>query len=82
MDHSRRLCGSDCARGLDIVKRFNARKVFIYAMGQEPWLSFITSIKYTNESKPIVESNQLIEACRSAGIEAERLFGSRELKSL
>ena len=82
MDHSRRLCGSDCARGLDIVKRFNARKVFVYAMGQEPWLSFITSIKYTDESKPIVESNQLIEACRSEGIEAERLFGSRELQGL
>jgi len=82
MDHSRRLNGSDCARGLDIIKRFNPKKVFVYAMGQEPWVSFITTIKYTEESKPIVESNHFVEACRSQGIEAERLFGSRELQGL
>ena len=82
MDHSRRLCGSDFERGLDIVKRFKSRKVFVYAMGQEPWLGFITSIKYTDESKPIVESNRLVEACRNEGIEAERLFGSKEISSL
>jgi L-ascorbate metabolism protein UlaG (beta-lactamase superfamily) len=82
MDHSRRLCGSDFERGLDIVKRFKSKKVFVYAMGQEPWLSFITSIQYTGESKPIVESNRLVDACRSEGIEAERLFGSREIQGL
>ncbi|MEW6736872.1 MAG: MBL fold metallo-hydrolase [Acidobacteriota bacterium] len=79
MDNSRRLCGSDCQRGLDIIERFNCQQVFVYAMGQEPWLSFITSIRYTDESKPIVESNKLVEACRSKGIESERLFGIKEI---
>jgi L-ascorbate metabolism protein UlaG (beta-lactamase superfamily) len=79
MDTSRRLCGSDCAKGLDLVQRFKSKRLFVYAMGQEPWLSFITSIKYTEESKPIVESNRLIQACQSQGIEAERLFGAREI---
>lgn len=32
-----------------------------------------------NESKPIVESNRLIEACRDMGISAERLFGAKEI---
>jgi hypothetical protein len=79
MDTSRRLCGSDSARGLDLVQRFKTKRLFVYAMGQEPWLSFITSIKYTEESKPIVESTRLIHACQSKGIEAERLFGAREI---
>jgi L-ascorbate metabolism protein UlaG (beta-lactamase superfamily) len=78
-DQSRRLNGSDYERGLDIVKRFNCRRVFVYAMGQEPWLGFLTSIKYTDESIPIVESNKLIDACLSAGIPAARLFGAQEI---
>lgn len=80
MDQSRRLSGSDCRRATDLVKRFNCKKVYVYAMGQEPWLSFVTSIKYTNESKPIVESNGLLEACASFGIEAERLYWHKELQ--
>lgn len=79
MDHSRRLCGSDCVRGRDLVERFKTKRLFVYAMGQESWLSFITSIKYTEESKPIVESNKLVQACQAQGIEAERLFGSKEI---
>ena len=48
-------------------------------MGQEPWLNYVMSVKYTPESNPIVQSNQLMEACRSEGIVAERLFGEREI---
>ena len=48
-------------------------------MGQEPWLEFISSIKYTPDSNPIMQSNRLIESCRQRGIVAERLFGEQEL---
>jgi hypothetical protein len=37
------------------------------------------SVKYTPESHPIVQSNQLLEACRAKGMIAERLFGEREI---
>src|SRR5205085_2635333 len=57
MDQSRRLSGSDFNRATRIVDELSCKQVFVYAMGQEPWLGFITSIKYTEESKPIVESN-------------------------
>ena len=79
MDQTRRLNGSDFEKGIDIVNRFNCRRAYVYAMGQEPWLSFLTSIKYTDESRPIVESNRLIEACRSQGIISERLYGATEI---
>jgi L-ascorbate metabolism protein UlaG (beta-lactamase superfamily) len=78
-DESRRLSGSNYEQGLDIVNRFNCKEAYVYAMGQEPWLNHIMSLKYTDQSRPIVESNRLIAACRERGIIAERLFGNKEI---
>jgi L-ascorbate metabolism protein UlaG (beta-lactamase superfamily) len=78
-DNSRRLAGSNFEKGLAIVDVFNPKEVYVYAMGQEPWLEFISSIKYTPESNPIVASNKLVEECQKRGIVAERLFGEKEL---
>ncbi|MBO0933578.1 MBL fold metallo-hydrolase [Fibrella sp. HMF5036] len=78
-DQSRRLAGSNYERGLSLVDRFNPKEVYVYAMGMEPWLEFISSIRYTDESNPIVASNALINACRERGLLAERLFGEKEL---
>jgi len=79
MDESRRLSGSNYEQGMHIVDCFNCKEAYIYAMGQEPWLNYIMSIKYTDQSRPIMESNRLIQACQSKGIVAERLFGEKEI---
>lgn len=79
MDRSRRLSGSDFQSAIDIVNRLNCKKAYVYAMGQEPWLCYLTSIKYTSESKPIVESDKLVEACKQQGTFCERLYGSKEI---
>ena len=78
-DNSRRLAGSNYEKGMAIVNVFNPKEVYVYAMGQEPWLEFISSIKYTPESNPIIASDKLIEACQAKGITSERLFGEKEL---
>ncbi|HEX7175428.1 MAG TPA: MBL fold metallo-hydrolase [Pyrinomonadaceae bacterium] len=78
-DQTRRLNGSDCERGMSIVDRLRPRQVYVYAMGQEPWLTFLTSIHYTEESRPIIESGRLVAECRGRGIEAERLYGRKEI---
>lgn len=78
-DSSRRLAGSNFERGRDLVDVFKPKEVYVYAMGQEPWLEFISSIKYTDESNPIVASNKLIKYCTQKEIIAERLFGEKEL---
>ena len=78
-DHSRRLAGSDFERAKAIVDQFHCKEVYVYAMGQEPWLNYVMSVKYTEASKPIVESNRLVEYCKSQGIIAERLFGEKEI---
>jgi L-ascorbate metabolism protein UlaG (beta-lactamase superfamily) len=79
MDESRRLSGCNCEQALNIVKLFNCREAYVYAMGQEPWLNYIMSIKYTDQSRPIVESNRLISSCQAMGVTAERLFGEKEI---
>jgi L-ascorbate metabolism protein UlaG (beta-lactamase superfamily) len=79
MDHSRRLAGSNYERGIDIVNRFGCKEAYVYAMGQEPWLNYVMSIKYTEESNPIKASNRLVAECKGRGIAAERLFGEKEI---
>jgi hypothetical protein len=79
MDESRRLSGSNYEQGMNLVDRFRCREAYVYAMGQEPWLNYIMSIKYTSESRPIAESNRLLEACQQRGVIAERLFGEKEI---
>ncbi|MNU88462.1 metal-dependent hydrolase [compost metagenome] len=78
-DQSRRLNGSNCDNGLSLVDIFNPSEVYVYAMGMEPWLKFISSIKYDEFSNPIIESSQLITTCTDKGIFAERLYGEKEL---
>ena len=78
-DQSRRLSGSDFDKGMHLINIFNPKEAYVYAMGQEPWLQFISSIKYTDESNPIIQSDKLVQECTKRGITAERLFGEKEI---
>jgi hypothetical protein len=79
LDQSRRLNGSDCRKGMGIIDCLRPRQVYVYAMGQEPWLTYLTSIQYNAESRPIVESDSLVQKCQQRGITSERLFGQKEI---
>lgn len=79
MDQSRRFDGSTFEKAIEMIDRINPREVYVYAMGQEPWLTYLTSIKYTDESRPIVESNKLVTECRRRGLLSERLYYQKEL---
>ncbi|MVT11429.1 MBL fold metallo-hydrolase [Chitinophaga tropicalis] len=78
-DQSRRLSGSNYEKGMHLVNIFNPKETYVYAMGQEPWLEFISTVRYTDESNPIIQSNRLVQECTERGIIAERLFGEKEL---
>jgi L-ascorbate metabolism protein UlaG (beta-lactamase superfamily) len=79
LDQARRLNGSNYERGIELISRFNPKQAYVYAMGQEPWLTYLTSIEYTEQSRPIVDSGKLVEDCRGRGITSERLYGHREI---
>lgn len=79
LDQSRRLNGSNYEKGMSLVSQLRPSRVYVYAMGLEPWLTFITSIQFNEQSMPIIESDKLIESCRREGITADRLYGKREI---
>ena len=78
-DQSRRLNGSDFERGMKVVKSLGCDFVYVYAMGAEPWLQFITSIDTDPNTPPAVNARQLIAECKSLGLTAELLYGSAEV---
>ena len=77
-DQSRRLNGSDCERGLRVIESLGCQDVFVYAMGAEPWLQFITSIDPAETTVPAVNAQKLVQTCLEKGIRAKRLFGKDE----
>lgn len=78
-DDSRRLSGSNFAQARTIVESFQCPRVFVYAMAMEPWMRHLSGLEYTPDSIQITESNKLLEYCKDAGIEAERLQGCKEM---
>lgn len=78
-DRSRTLSGSNCERAWPIIKLSQCKQIYIYAMGQEPWLNYVMALKYTDDSIQIIESNKLVKRCKESGIYAERLYGKKEL---
>jgi len=78
--NSRRLNGSDFERAFPMVLAFNPKRVFVYALGREPWYKYFCGLEYDNDSKQIVESGKMLEACRSKGIDAECMYGKKTIE--
>lgn len=79
-DESRRLSGLDSQRAWNVVQEFEPSSVFVYAMGQEPWLRYIMGLAYSPDSVQLTEVRALLERCKDAGIPAENLYLSREFQ--
>lgn len=79
MDQSRRLNGSDFKKAFNIVECFDCKQAYVYAMGQESWLNYVMCVKYTSESKPIIESDKFVSACRDKGMKSKRLLNKEEI---
>ncbi|MEM9656792.1 MAG: oxidoreductase, partial [Planctomycetota bacterium] len=76
---SRRLDGSNSERAIELIETMRPDAVYVYAMGMEPWLTYITSISYADDSAPILESNKFIAECQSRGLPSERMNGQKEI---
>ncbi len=77
-NESRRLSGADCERAWRIVSTLKPARVYVYAMGQEPWMQYIMGLQYEPTSIQLVESTRFIERCSETGLVAERLVSGRE----
>jgi hypothetical protein len=78
-EQSRRYKGSDSFRAQMILDAVGARRLYVYAMGMEPWFEHLLGLAYSEDAVQIKESDDLLRAARESGFEvAERLFGARE----
>ena len=79
LDQQRRTTGSDYNKALRIVEQFRVGRVYVYAMGLEPWLGHILPIigDGRDEAGPR-DAERLIQAARARGSIAERPYCKAE----
>lgn len=78
-DHSRQGSGSDFNKALAIVDSLDPTEAYVYAMGMEPWFTYVLGLNYEKTSKQILESDKFIKECNRRGIQSERFFMKKEL---
>jgi len=81
LDQSRRLKGSNYEQALDIVRAMGPSEVFVYALGQEPWLGAVMCIEYDESHPAMTESSKLIEQLTSEGLRSKRLYLYEEIRA-
>ncbi|UZW58378.1 MBL fold metallo-hydrolase [Lysobacter enzymogenes] len=79
MDQSRRFDGSDSAKAAQIVEILKPSRAYVYAMGLEPWLTYMLAVDASETSYSIQESQKFVGLCRERGIESERLYCKKEI---
>jgi L-ascorbate metabolism protein UlaG (beta-lactamase superfamily) len=77
VDQSRRYKGCDAGRGLTLLKAVGARRVFIYAMGLEPWFEYLLGLAYGPEAVQLKEAEKLLARFREEGLDEARLLSGK-----
>nr|WP_240950643.1 MBL fold metallo-hydrolase [Collimonas pratensis] len=78
-NESRRLSGANCERASNVLVEIKPQRVFVYAMGQEPWMQYIMGLQYQPDNIQLIESDKFVAHCINQGIQAERLYLHREI---
>lgn len=79
-NRTRRYHGCDASRALDLLEAIKARRIYIYAMGKEPWYEHLLGLGTDADTPQLKESRQLISRARARGFKvAERPFGKGEI---
>jgi L-ascorbate metabolism protein UlaG (beta-lactamase superfamily) len=81
VDLTRRYKGADSSRALSILDAVKAKRLFIYAMGLEPWMEFMLGLAYSQDAVQLREAASLIQKARARGLSiAELLNATVELQ--
>jgi L-ascorbate metabolism protein UlaG (beta-lactamase superfamily) len=78
-DDSRRLSSHKAKRAWEVVSELGPSQVFIYAMGQETYVSHLTGLSYAPDSVQLLEAQKLLELCAQNDVPARQLLGSQLL---
>ena len=80
ISQSRRYKGCDSNRGLSLLEAVGAERIYVYAMGLEPWLEFLLGLAYTPDATQIKEAQRFLSLARESGfLEARLLAGKYEI---
>lgn len=78
-DKTRRTKGSDSAAALALVQAVNCKRVYIYALGTEPWFYHSMGMA-SQDTVQIKEANKVLTKVQDMGfIDAKRPYGTMEL---
>lgn len=72
---ARRLNGADAVEAARIVSALGAGRIFVYALGEEPWLQHVMATNYGPESYQLVQAAELATRCADLGVAYEHLVG-------
>lgn len=77
---SRRSNGSNAEAALRLLDAVDAGRVYIYAIGREPWLQYFMALEPEDDDAYIREINKLLNVCRDKGYaDARRLYGRDQI---
>lgn len=80
LDQSRRTRGSDSNAAFDLLNAVGGKRVYIYAMGNEPWLQYGMGLGLTGDSVQVKEANKVLALARERGFaDAQRPFCKNEI---
>jgi L-ascorbate metabolism protein UlaG (beta-lactamase superfamily) len=80
VEQSRRYKGADSTGAMEILDAVGARRLYIYAMGMEPWLEHLLGLAYQEDATQLKEAKLLLSKARARGIvEAKLLVGKAEI---
>jgi L-ascorbate metabolism protein UlaG (beta-lactamase superfamily) len=80
INQSRRYKGCDSARGMTILETIGAERIYLYAMGLEPWLEHFLGLAYTDDALQITEARKLLADARARGfLEAKLLYAKGDI---
>jgi len=69
-----------CARtALELLEAVGAPRIYVYAMGLEPWMDHLLGLGMNDEAPQWIESERLLSSARERGYIAERLKGPCEV---
>ena len=77
--NSRRLNGSDYEQAFPMVEAFGADTVIVYALGREKCYKYFMGLEYDEDSRQILESNKMVEACQAKQLPSFTMNGRKTM---
>ncbi|HEX5736375.1 MAG TPA: MBL fold metallo-hydrolase [Blastocatellia bacterium] len=78
-DMTRRTKGCDSKAAHDLLEAIGGKRVYIYAMGCEPWYQYSMGLGLSEDSTQLKEASRVVAQAREEGfIDAQRPFGKFE----